>query len=271
MRSFTKLCKYGLALAPIGGIAYLSHPTQAHSQHAFKPEEPKLNGYFKQYVEENNLVSPALYKKFQEKYTFNHFFEKLILKDLEGLDNYKLFINKSSNDVLTEEVKVSEEQKKELLQQAKLHCTFSATSKLQGNTNAIHSGFISTIFDNAAGCLALVACDLSPAVTAYLNVSHQEPMTLGKDYVAVVEVDRIEGRKVFLKGKIMDKENNVYANMESLFVKPKKEIFGLKQVYKYFLVDKKEEKVEEKSQNTPFVPSNIWKQNPALTWFAMSH
>jgi acyl-coenzyme A thioesterase PaaI-like protein len=271
MKSFTKLCKYGLAIAPIGGIAYLSHPNYVQSQLAFKPEEPKLQGYFKQYVEENNLVSPGLYKKFQEKYTFNHFFEQGILKDLQGLDNYNLFINKSSHDALTNEVEVSDEQKKKLLEQAKLHCTFSAKSNLQGNSNAIHSGFTSTIFDNVAGCLAFMACDLSPAVTAYLNVRHEQPMTVGNDYVAVVEVDRVEGRKVFLKGKIMDKENNVYANMESLFVKPKKDAFYLRQLYKYFLIDNKEKKVEKISQDAPSVPYDLWKLGSPLTWTSMSN
>jgi len=271
MRSFTKLCKYGLAIAPIGGMAYLSYPNKVQSQRAFQPEEPKLNGYFKQYVEENNLVSPGLYKKFQEKYTFNHFFEQGILKDLEGLDNYNLFINKASHDALTDEVQVSNEQKQKLLEQAKLHATFSAKSKLQDNSDIIHGGFTSTIFDNVAGCLAFMACDLSPAVTAYLNVSHEQPMTVGKDYVAVVEVDKVEGRKVFLKGKIMDNENNIYANMESLFVKPKKDAFYLRQLYKYFLIDKKEKSVEELSQSTSFVPSNLWRQNlTTSTWFAMN-
>jgi len=271
MRSFTKICKYGLALAPIGGIAYLSHPNQIQSQRAFKPEEPRLNSYFKQYVQENDLVSPGLYKKFQEKYTFNHFFEKGILKDLEGLENYNLFMNKAAHDALTDEVKVSNEQKKELLEQAKLHCTFSAKSKLQGNFNTIHSGFTSTIFDNVAGCLAFMACDLSPAVTAYLNVSHEQPMTVGNDYVAVVEVERVEGRKVFLKGKIMDKENNVYANMESLFIKPKQDAFYLRQIYKYFLVDKKEKVAEDNGQSFAGIPFGFWKQGSTLGWSAVTH
>jgi hypothetical protein len=78
----------------------------------------------------------------------------------------------------------------------------------------------------------------------------------------------VEGRKVFLKGKIMDKENNVYANMESLFVKPKKNAFYLRQLYKYFLVDKKEKK--EMSQDTPSVPYNLWKSSP-LTWTSMGN
>jgi len=221
-------------------------------------------------LRKNNLVSPSLYKKYQKKYTFNHFFEKSILKDLEGLDNYNLYLNKSSHDALTEDGNLPEEKRQKLLEQAKLHCTFNAKSKLQGDTNTIHSGFTSTIFDNVAGCLAFMACDLSPAVTAYLNVSHEMPMKVGNDYVAVIEVDRVEGRKVFLKGKIMDQENNVYANMESLFVKPKKDAFYLRQLYKYLLVDKKEKKIEEKSQSIANFGNN-WKHSSALTWFAMSN
>jgi len=113
-----------------------------------------------------------------------------------------------------------------------------------------------------------MACDLSPAVTAYLNVSHEMPMKIGDDYVAVVEVDRVEGRKVFLKGKIMDKEDNVYANMESLFVKPKKDSFYLRQLYKYLLIDTKEKKIEEKSKTNSFLPTGLWRPS-VLPWTSM--
>jgi len=244
MKSFNKLFKYGLLLAPVGGFTYLnnaSHPAAAQPINNLSNHQS--SSYFKQYVEQNNLISPSLYKKYQAKYKFNHFFEKGLLKDLEGLDIYNLFLNKDYHNSLTNDRKVSQDNKQEVHEQAKMHCTFTANEKLQSASGNIHGGFTSTLFDNVAGCLAFMASDFSPAVTAYLNIRHEQPMKVGTDYVAVVEVDRIEGRKVYLKGKIVDKENNVYTNMESLFVRPK---WGgyLKHVYRYFLNDKKEEQLE---------------------------
>jgi len=232
MKSFNKLFKYGLFLAPVGGFTYYNSSSHsAVAQPVQKTITHHSSSYFKQYVEQNDLITPSLYKKYQEKYKFNHFFEKGVLKDLEGLDAYNLFLNKDYHNKLANEQKDHE--------QAKIHCTFTPNDKLQGASGNIHGGFTSTLFDNVAGILAFMACDFSPAVTAYLNVKHEQPMKVGTEYVAVVEVDKMEGRKVFLKGKIVDKENNVYTNMESLFVRPK---WGgyLKHVYRFFLHDKKE-------------------------------
>jgi len=233
MRSFNKLFKCGIALVPIGGLAYFSSPFFNKAAQEAQREIAPLSDYFRQYVEQNNLITPSLYKKFQESYKFNHFFEKGVLKDLEGLDVYNLFLNKDYHHVLTNEVQVSQQAH----EQAKMHCTFTANHKLQSAGGNIHGGFTSTLFDNVAGCLAFMACDFAPAVTAYLNIKHEQPMDVGVEYVAVVEVERMEGRKVFLRGKIIDKENNVYTNMESLFIRPKWGHY-LKYLYRFFLFDK---------------------------------
>jgi len=240
MRSFAQLFKCSLALAPVGGFAYLnsSYYTKP-THHVPSLDGLELSAYFQQYVDNHNLVIPDLYKKFQQKYSFNHFFEKSLLKDLEGLDVYNIFLNKHYHDALTGDSNLSNEEKQTMHKQAKLHCTFTANNKLQSHTGMIHGGFTSTLFDNVAGCLALMACDFAPAVTAYLNVSHENPLNVGTEYVAVVEVDRVEGRKVFLKGKVIDKENKVYTNMESLFIKPKWADLFLKQIYRALLLDKK--------------------------------
>ncbi len=238
MQSFSRVFKYSLGLIPIGGLAYYYYPKTTEAE---QPKEIRQvlehSDYFQQYVNQHNLISPNLYKKFQEKYKFNHFFEKGVLKDLEGLDAYNLFLNKNYHDILINNIKFTHEEKQKVHEQAQMHCTFTPNVKLQGQAGQIHGGFTSTLFDNIAGCLAFMASDFAPAVTAYLNVSHQRPMNVGTEYIAVVEVDKVEGRKVFLKGKIVDKENNVYTNMDSLFIKPK---WGahLKHIYRHFLSDK---------------------------------
>jgi len=226
-----------LALAPVGGFAYYNRTHLFGStQPAQASQETELSEYFKQYVKDHNLVTPHVYKKFQENYIFNHFFEKGVLKNLEGLDMYNLFLNKHYHDNLaSNNDSLSHEQKQQLHGQAKLHCTFSANDKLESHAGHVHGGFTSTLFDNVAGCLAFMASDFAPAVTAYLNVSHEKPLNIGAEYVAIVEVAKVEGRKVLIKGKIVDKENNVYTNMESLFIQPKWGNLYLGKIYRHFL------------------------------------
>jgi acyl-coenzyme A thioesterase PaaI-like protein len=240
MNSFKKLAKLSSFLIPAGGFAYLTNQLYfGNTQHVHTYVDNEVVGYFKQYVEDNNLVSPHLYKNYQKKYKFDHFFEKGVLKDIEGLAGYNIFLDKAFNDVLNDEAELSQEEKKNLLSKAKVHCTFAPNYKLQGHKGIVHGGFTSTLFDNVSGCLAFMACDFTPAVTAYLNVNYNKPMTIDTEYVAVIEVEKIEGRKVFLKGKIVDKDNNVYTTMDTLYIKMKWDNSYLKHLYKSLLLDKK--------------------------------
>jgi acyl-coenzyme A thioesterase PaaI-like protein len=250
MHAFRKLAKWTAVLAPATGLAYLANHYNSmneHHIHLLPGLESQLSPTFQRYISENNLTSPELYQNFQKKYKFDHFWEKGILKDLKGLVDYNIFIDRTYNDILVEDKELSKEDKQKLHSEAKIHCTFKTTSKLQGNADAVHSGFISTLFDNVSGCLAFMACDLNPAVTAYLNVNYEKPVTVDQEYVAVIEVEKVQGRKVFLKGKIVDKDNNVCTTMESLFIKAKWDNFYLKNLYRSLLLDKKVEKITKKA------------------------
>lgn len=152
---------------------------------------------------------------------------------------------------------------------AKLHCTFTANTKLQSHSGFVHGGFTSTLFDNVAGCLAFMASDFAPAVTAYLNVNHESPLNVGTEYVAIVEVEKVEGRKVFLKGKVVDKENKVYTSMESLFIQPKWANLFLTKLYRGFLLDRKDSAVESQPQENA-TEKSAFKKEVALSWM-ISH
>ena len=249
MKSFKKFSKWGLALLPAGAFAYFTNNYYFGSAHVVHNTPNQITSeYFKQYIQDNNLITPSIYKNYQRKYKFDHFFEKGVLKDLEGLQDYNLLLPKDYYEKITVDTEISKEEKMKLFSQAKIHCTFTPNSTLQGQEGILHGGFTSTLFDNIAGCLAFTTCDFTPAVTAYLNVRYNKPMAVDQEYVAVIEVEKIEGRKVFLKGKIVDKENNVYTTMDTLYVKIKWDNFYLKQLYKSLLLDKN---VPESSSGLP--------------------
>jgi len=239
MKAFKQFAKFGMFIAPAGGLAYFASERYfRNTHHVHSYAETEVPTYFKNYTEENNLVSSSLYKNYQMKYKFDHFFEKGVLKGLDGVTGYNLLLNKSYNDVVSEITRFSGEERRKMHEEAKIHCTFVPTEKVQGYDGLVHGGFTSTLYDNVAGCLAFMACDFTPAVTAYLNVNYNKPMTVGTEYVAVIEVEKMEGRKVFLKGKIVDKDNNVYTTMETLYVKMKFNNYYIKHLCRSVLTDR---------------------------------
>lgn len=233
-----RLAKLGLFSVPAAGLAYFAHQSYfGNSQKVYTYNEPILSETLNQYVKENNLVTPLLYKNYQLRYNFDQFFEKSLLKTLAGLQSYNIFISEDYNDTLMNQPNLGPEEKHKLYDNAKLHCTFSATPALQSQQGVVHNGLISTLLDTTGGYLAFMACDFTPAVTAYANLSFQNPLEVGKDYVAVIEVDKVEGRKVFLKGQIIDKEKNVYTTLDTMFIKVKWDNFYIKNLYKSLLID----------------------------------
>ena len=240
MKNLRAFAKWGLVLAPAGSFAYFTQTGYFGNvqQQAPLKSDHVSSEYFQQYIKDNNLVAPVLYKNYQRKYRFDHFFEKAILKDIEGLGDYNLLVSKPYHDSLMSDLEMSHDDRLKLNQNAKIHVTFNPNSKLQGHEGVLHGGLTATLLDNVAGCLAFLACDLTPAVTAYLNINYQKPMSVDQDYVAVIEVDKIDGRKVYIKGQIVDKDNNVYTSMDTLYVKFKWENSYIKQISQSLLLDK---------------------------------
>jgi len=218
--NFKRFLKWGLVAIPIGSLAYINrHFYFGNMYKVHKFDETDLSETSKKYVEQNNLVSPHTFQNYVKKYDHDHFFEKSILNQMNGLNEYNIFLDKNYYQVITDEVEASKEEKQKAHHAAKLHCIFTANSRVQGHLGIVHGGFTSTLFDNLAGSLAFLVADYKPAVTAYLNVAYKKPLKIGKEYIGVVEVDKIEDRKIFLKGKIVDNANIIYTTFDSLFIK----------------------------------------------------
>ena len=70
-------------------------------------------------------------------------------------------------------------------------------------------------------------------------MNFKKPVSIGKEYIATIEVDRREGKKLFLKGKVMDKEGKLHCEMDSLFIKAKFNNYYMGKVMKSILLEKK--------------------------------
>ncbi|CAK9108764.1 unnamed protein product [Durusdinium trenchii] len=84
--------------------------------------------------------------------------------------------------------------------------------ELEGPEGHCHGGCLAAVLDDAFGSFSnthLRSLGRSgAAMTAYLHVDYKAPTPLPSECVCIVELDRVEGRKVFLKGKMLIKKGD---------------------------------------------------------------
>ncbi|WP_017572684.1 PaaI family thioesterase [Nocardiopsis halotolerans] len=70
----------------------------------------------------------------------------------------------------------------------------------QGPPGLVHGGWIAALLDQAVGSVS--AIETSPGLTAKLEVNYRRPTPLFTPLEVTARVDRVEGRKVFVSGRI---------------------------------------------------------------------
>ncbi|KAJ1921018.1 hypothetical protein H4219_000876 [Mycoemilia scoparia] len=103
----------------------------------------------------------------------------------------------------------------------KMVAVFHLGRSLCGHKRVVHGGMIATMFDEMTARPALLNLPRYTGFTAYLNVNYRLPVLA--DQVLTIEcgVDRIDGRKVFVKGVLKDHKGSVLSDCDALFVSPK--------------------------------------------------
>ena len=86
-----------------------------------------------------------------------------------------------------------------------------------GGNNAAHGGHIAVAFDDIGGFASAVAVQ-AVSRTAYLNVQYRSITPLNTTLRVRAWAERIEGRKVFIKGTMHDGDR-LCAEMDALFIK----------------------------------------------------
>jgi acyl-coenzyme A thioesterase PaaI-like protein len=70
----------------------------------------------------------------------------------------------------------------------------------QGPPGLVHGGWIAALLDQAVGSASAV--ETTPGLTAKLEVNYRRPTPLFTPLEVTAEVERVEGRKVFVSGRI---------------------------------------------------------------------
>ena len=87
-----------------------------------------------------------------------------------------------------------------------------------GRNGAVHGGAVAQMWDSVLGFAAFRLSRSLKQRTAYLHVNYRQIVPIDKELKVDARVDRAEGRKIFVTGRLVDGDT-VLADAEALFVK----------------------------------------------------
>lgn len=96
-------------------------------------------------------------------------------------------------------------------------------SEIGGYPGYAHGGFVCTVLDEITGLVCTVnrargALFRGPAMTGYLNTRFLKPVRAPGVVLARARIMGTEGRKVFVRGWLEDRDGAVLAEAEALFI-----------------------------------------------------
>lgn len=86
----------------------------------------------------------------------------------------------------------------------------------QGPPGHAHGGSLAAVLDEALGSACWVAGHA--VVAADLHTTFHQMLPLSRVYTAEAWVDRVDGRKIHPRGRIVDAEGTVYASATGVFI-----------------------------------------------------
>ncbi len=97
-------------------------------------------------------------------------------------------------------------------------------SAYEGPPGCVHGGFIAAAFDELLGFAQGLSGN--PGMTANLSVNYRSPTPLRQKLRLVGDIDRIEGRKIFVKGELrVADDDRLCAEATGLFLSMPPEVF----------------------------------------------
>ncbi len=87
-----------------------------------------------------------------------------------------------------------------------------------GRNGAVHGGALALLFDSLLGFAAFKLSDSPRQRTAFLHVNYRKIALVGKELQVDAGIDRIEGRKIFVQGRLLDGAD-VLCEAEALFLR----------------------------------------------------
>jgi acyl-coenzyme A thioesterase PaaI-like protein len=89
-----------------------------------------------------------------------------------------------------------------------------------GRNGAVHGGSLGMLFDTVLGMTSSVLTGGPYQRTAYLKINYRQIVPIEKKLQIEAEVDRVEGRKIFVSGRLSDGDT-LLTEADALFVRLK--------------------------------------------------
>jgi acyl-coenzyme A thioesterase PaaI-like protein len=89
-----------------------------------------------------------------------------------------------------------------------------------GRNGAVHGGVLGLLFDSLLGFTAAKLTKSLYQRTAHLGIDYRKIVPIGKELQVDAGIDRIEGRKIFVSGRVLD-DGVVLTEGDALFVRLK--------------------------------------------------
>jgi acyl-coenzyme A thioesterase PaaI-like protein len=93
----------------------------------------------------------------------------------------------------------------------------------KGPPGHVHGGAIAAVLDEAMGANAWM--NRLHSMTAQLKINYLKAVKLNQLFFIETWISEVSGKKILIKGKLIDESETIYAETESLFIKQGKEKF----------------------------------------------
>jgi len=135
----------------------------------------------------------------------------LILKDMPRV--YAPFTKFTDEDMQAED-------KAERLAKREVKCVWHFGDDGVGHPLTVHGGCIAMAFDESFGH-AFMSLGRGPGYTAFIHINYKVPLPTGNPTLIDIEFEKVEGRKVYMKGNLSDGKGRIFSDATCLFVQPR--------------------------------------------------
>ncbi|CAK86849.1 unnamed protein product (macronuclear) [Paramecium tetraurelia] len=196
--------KKSIAFCAAWACGYMINASQPYLKmlQTFKQEEDSHS--FQEFIQNENYSQPKIID-FLHSSPERHFLHNMIVQNEKAFNFFKVYLPRDVDMISSEN-------------NHHLHVVFNAADEVRGNNNDVNSGLLATLIDNAFGQLSFLATGFIPSVTANLQLNLNKTIHTNKDYLISCEVEKVQGRKVFLKAIVYDNDKNICGEATALFI-----------------------------------------------------
>ena len=90
---------------------------------------------------------------------------------------------------------------------------------LEGHGGICHGGFLSMAVDHAMGSLARASSQTMGSYTKSLHVDYRKPLYIPGPLLCRTWITKIQGRKLWIRGRMEDEQGGAYITAEGFFVR----------------------------------------------------